>query len=652
MSKEDMIKRINLVEMHNNGQEYCTLFDVDDSQYVVPLYQRAFAWGTEVGNSRENEIVQLMDDVMDVASGNEYYLGSLVVSKRENVYEVIDGQQRLTALYLIFHCIGLPTRKEGALSYACRDKSNYSLRRIDDLVEDESKLEAPYERSIYDGLKTIMRKISTEEATCPNYKKRMLEKLKSVVLFRICVPDGTDLNRYFEVMNTRGEQLEQHDIVKASLMSNLRTEEQGSFAEIWNACRDMSGYVQMHFNPNRRRDLFSDKWDSVPKDDCLSVLSDIGKFEVTTLKITEVIADSFSIDESNSDGDCDGRVRFESIIGFQHFLLHVLKVFVDDERICSDNPEIALLEDQIDDKKLIAAFKNVAEHGVVNGARLSGGDFARKYIACLLKCRFLFDKYILKREFKDDDSDGRWSIQELKQSWSGGSAKPYYVKTAFKEYGEWTQTWQPRNLNNEMIQSCLRVSYTSPKVMHWITALLKWLYAKKGENLDRLSRFTAEAERIARNPVSKFLGDGDMAMGVNTPHIVLNYTDYLIWKTGYNDLADQPFVFEFRNSVEHWYPQNPSEGTFQEWEEVHRIGNLCLVQNNINSKFSNMSPEAKKSTFEGMIAKGSLKLRDMAKNTLARDGRTSSENWRERDCAMHEDAILQMLREDCGMLEE
>ena len=62
-----------------------------------------------------------------------------------------------------------------------------------------------------------------------------------------------------------------------------------------------------------------------------------------------------------------------------------------------------------------------------------------------------------------------------------------------------------------------------------------------------------------------------------------------------------------------------------------------------------MSPEAKKSTFESMIAKGSLKLRDMAKNTLARDGRTSSENWRERDCAMHEEAILQMLREDCGM---
>ena len=36
------------------------------------------------------------------------------------------------------------------------------------------------------------------------------------------------------------------------------------------------------------------------------------------------------------------------------------------------------------------------------------------------------------------------------------------------------------------------------------------------------------------------------------------------------------FTFEFRNSVEHWYPQNPSKGTFDEWDQVDRFGNLCL----------------------------------------------------------------------------
>lgn len=55
-----------------------------------------------------------------------------------------------------------------------------------------------------------------------------------------------------------------------------------------------------------------------------------------------------------------------------------------------------------------------------------------------------------------------------------------------------------------------------------------------------------------------FLDNHDYTLGVNTPHIVLNFLDYLLWEKdsekenpNYND-----FVFEFRNSVEHWYPRN------------------------------------------------------------------------------------------------
>ena len=48
-----------------------------------------------------------------------------------------------------------------------------------------------------------------------------MSRLAHVVLYRIEVPEHTDLNRYFEIMNTRGEQLEQHDILKAQLMGYL-----------------------------------------------------------------------------------------------------------------------------------------------------------------------------------------------------------------------------------------------------------------------------------------------------------------------------------------------------------------------------------------------------------------------------------------------
>ena len=66
--------------------------------YTVPIYQRNYAW-------RAAQIEQLISDIQDAAIGNEssYFLGNLVVTPRakSNDFEVIDGQQRLTTLYLL-----------------------------------------------------------------------------------------------------------------------------------------------------------------------------------------------------------------------------------------------------------------------------------------------------------------------------------------------------------------------------------------------------------------------------------------------------------------------------------------------------------------------------------------------------------------------
>lgn len=71
----------------------------------------------------------------------------------------------------------------------------------------------------------------------------------------------------------------------------------------------------------------------------------------------------------------------------------------------------------------------------------------------------------------------------------------------------------------------------------------------------------------------------------NVKHIVFNCLDFLLWKSESKKYVD--FTFEFRNSVEHWYPQNPSEGTFESWiDGVDQFGNLCIIQYNVNSKFS------------------------------------------------------------------
>lgn len=68
-----------------------------------------------------------------------------------------------------------------------------------------------------------------------------------------------------------------------------------------------------------------------------------------------------------------------------------------------------------------------------------------------------------------------------------------------------------------------------------------------------------------------------------------------------------------------------------------------------NSKFSNMSPEAKKSTFKDMIGKGSIKLRIMSELTEKNGNKVASLYWKETMYKKHEDEMLRYLIEACGI---
>ena len=122
----------NLVtELHIIG-ENSNIFDTD-MEYIIPLYQRAYAW-------EDKQLTQLIEDINDVAEDANYYIGSLIVSKQSGRYEVVDGQQRLTSLYLLLNCLGIKAKP--TLSFACREKSNYTLRNIEELLlENRSKLD-------------------------------------------------------------------------------------------------------------------------------------------------------------------------------------------------------------------------------------------------------------------------------------------------------------------------------------------------------------------------------------------------------------------------------------------------------------------------------------------------------------------------------
>ena len=618
-----------------------TLFD-KEVHYVIPRYQRAYAW-------EDKEIVQLIDDIND--STGDYYIGSLVVAKvkdKVETYEVVDGQQRLTTLYLLLHYLKSQVGAVGkTLSFDCRPDSNYTLTHIEALLSDEKRLaddEDRIEQSIRNGLKVIRQKFETGDGI---QKDDFLKRLRRVILYRIEVPEHTDLNRYFEIMNTRGEQLEQHDILKAQLMDYLsKPKEQEFFSRVWSACSDMTGYVQMHLAKEEREKIFGSGWNDEPSEDwddyeeCLD-MEQGGDHKVL---IKSIIKPSFEVDVSDGKLEDDKtKIRFESIIGFPYFLLHVLRVFLSVESISMD--EEKELGSLLDDKRLLNDFNEVISHGRMGGKRIkdSRGEFARRFILFLLHSRFLFDQFIIKREYAGDDQEGVWSLKELCTSGAGYKKKAYYANTRLRYENEWEKTYAPRNKECLMIQSALRVSYTSPKVMHWITRLLEWLFDEETV----LPKLTDEAERIAAEAVQEgFLDEGDHELGVQTPHIVFNYLDYLLWKEDKGqDKKYTDFVFEFRNSVEHWYPQHPSEGTFEAWDGIDTFGNLCIISRSVNSKFSNLSPESKMKSYKKMVQKGSLKLRIMG--DIIEGG--SSEKWRQSACAEHEKEMISLL---CRALQE
>ncbi len=646
MSNNKGVKKIQIFEGGNTS-----IFS--KQSFVIPLYQRAYAW-------KEKEIEQLIDDIDDIEDTvDHYYIGTLIVHNRnkdsdndinnqsseENTkpLEVIDGQQRLTTLFLLFNYLNICEKNDGHLTFECRDRSNDTLNNLLQINNntyqgDLDKLE----KSIIDGSKIIKSKFREIEDQ-DEFKK----KLEKVVLYQIEVPKNTDLNRYFEIMNSRGEQLEQHDILKAKLIDFLDKNDEKSrtvFSTIWDACRDMDDYVQMHFHSvgNKiRNTIFGQNWDYYPNKTwenfltCFSNEKDDNKeFSFESIIKTDINKSYFNVKFENND-----QVRFTSIINnFTYFLLHTLKVFVRFHKLKNENDEDFVLEELLDDKKLISSFDKVINEAFYEKKKVSENksQFSQDFIILLLKTRFLYDRFIIKSEKSETNKDGEWSLNRIDTSGQQSKKRSYYRDTFYKAEQE----------NCLMLEACLRISYTSPKIMHWITyALYDLIDNPDGKNLyNTLEQYTKG--EIKKNFFDK--KDYD-TMGLDTPHIVFNYLDFILWKnerknSQYQNLFND-FEFNFRNSVEHFYPQHPTE-VESVGEKANYFGNLALLSREINSKFSNLTPRQK--IEYGETKTGSLKLRLMSDIIRNMDEKTQSwiQGGESSECFKHGEKMLDILYEN------
>ena len=164
-------------------QEFCVKNIFKGTEYVVPIYQRNYAW-------TKDEIEQLLNDINDVPDGfkGKYYLGSLIVNQLgANVFEVIDGQQRLTTLYLLLSFLNNDSVNKCSLRFEAREKSNKTLHDIDAIKDTKSELEKEpwYSVEIIEGYSVVRKYFDGKKE---EFISAFKSKLASITIIRTQVP--------------------------------------------------------------------------------------------------------------------------------------------------------------------------------------------------------------------------------------------------------------------------------------------------------------------------------------------------------------------------------------------------------------------------------------------------------------------------------
>lgn len=242
------------------GKEY-PLYDIfsSDFDYYIPAYQRPYAWS-------EEETETLYDDLYSFFTTEKtenYFLGSIVLIKDDNNprADVIDGQQRLTTLTILFAAIAskLPENVRGTfMTYLLepgnvfqgldakprlhlreRDRQFFETYiqnvRIDDLMKlDAQQLPTEAQQHILSNARVFMNKLAESFG---GDKDRLVAFSGFLVsrCFLVAVYTASQQSafRVFSVMNSRGMDLLPIDIIKADIIGQIASDQQTKYTNKW-----------------------------------------------------------------------------------------------------------------------------------------------------------------------------------------------------------------------------------------------------------------------------------------------------------------------------------------------------------------------------------------------------------------------------------
>lgn len=647
------------------SSDLITLNDVVTNRYLfnIPIYQRLYVWGKE-------QIHALLDDIVSAWQEDKsfFYLGGTLVIERDHVmndnrsyplFDLIDGQQRFTTLWLIsvvlgellkdYQQVNTDTGVRPRISFAIRPEVSTFFEKIcrsenASLPEAKQLEDALQEiRSFFDNYSTLNQKTLDKAALACFIRHR-------VQLILTKVPRNTDLNKLFEVINNRGVQLQHHEILKAKLLEKISHEEREVYALLWDASSDMNDYVERSLRQTTKIDtlaLYEAKVPDIslvferealanPKCviNALNEQKTLEECAPCSLASILTATNTFILKEGevSSIEESDLPERVNSIITFSMLLQHVLRIYL--QRMSSfEARDIS----KVSDKDLLILFE-------IHWLKYKPtGTDVKAFIELLWRVRYLFDKHVIKWVSVEDERVH--AIRRLYVNRSSARNTAYLQRQSSDAEPDFA-----------LLQSML---YHSQQMTthYWLTPLLNYLldhdelkanlYLRHLDN--HLLSGEADASLIERthrylvNPWhketlldAKFSLNQHFDNGTQYPHYwfyKLEFVLYLKLKAQSERSVDG-FRMTAKNSVEHVTPQNPEKEIDRIPDDLlHNFGNLALVTRSLNSQMSNKGFSIKKAEFEerhrGQSV--SLKLEDIYFNS----------RWQEAEIKSHQENMIQ-----------
>ena len=208
--------------------------------FFVTTYQRGYRW-------TETQVKELLEDLYDFVSTkkdeNDYYcLQPIIVKKKEDCWELVDGQQRLTALWLIsalYYCSNKEDvinieRETYNLVYEQKDEFTALFNIIEAMLDNNSlkslveKLE-PYKEKCIDGRKLIesieyISRFSRNNKTAKGVLAKIFDSINSVRIIWYVLDENENSIQTFTNINANKIELTNAELIKAVLLNAVDDE--------------------------------------------------------------------------------------------------------------------------------------------------------------------------------------------------------------------------------------------------------------------------------------------------------------------------------------------------------------------------------------------------------------------------------------------